>query len=109
MSYFDFDCTDLPFPDFRNIRNFDFTELLKKICPGQLYDNERCPKCGAAKFTGKHTEYCCGDIENIKNHMISENVPPIILSPIIKFFKNFTKFSNEMLIDFEGLFYNIPK
>ena len=87
LSYFDFDCTDLPFPDFRNIRNFDFTELLKKICPGQLYDNEKCPKCGAAKFTGKHTEYCCGDIENIKNHMISENVPPIILAPIIEYSK----------------------
>ena len=61
----------MPFPDFKKVRHYDYTEILEKICPGQLHDEKRCPKCGAAKFTGKHTEYCCGNIVNIKEHLIT--------------------------------------
>ena len=86
LSNYYFDYSKLPFPDFRRIRSYNFNKLLKKICPGQLFDNMRCSKCGAAKFTGTHDELCCGNTPNIKKHLISKNVPKKILSLIISKF-----------------------
>ena len=64
---------DLSFPDARSTpKGYDYTNLILKICPGHLNNEDCCPHCGAALFNSKFKEKCCK-----QNPAIQKHLPPI--------------------------------